>query len=216
MPKYRFAVRSKEGKLRTGSVTEASLEGAKERLKAAGFLIVSLTEETELVIHQAKPATGTAPPKIQRAAIIEFESTFGERLQEFLGRYVLRKEFAMVLFVLGIAWAVYLALNRPKPPPDTTPKYMPLVVQVEVDPGAFQGQTYIAKLPDIPLQFSQKASQGNRLDYSFESLKQPGRVEVSLADSSGKVVAQGDALLSLREEGVLAGSVVLLPIKKRR
>jgi hypothetical protein len=217
MPKYRFAVRSPEGKLRTGSVTELSLEAAKERLKSAGFVIVSLQEEAELVIVEAKSPGGPAAAKTQRAAIIEFETTFGERVGNFFARFILRKEFAVVLFALGAGWAGYQHLHAPKPPAVVEEKYLPLAVEVQVDSGALAGKgtTYHVVLPDIPLRFSRPVSEGALLKYEFESLKQPGRVQVTLVDSADKVLAEGEGLLAIRQEGLLAGAVPLLAVKAK-
>jgi hypothetical protein len=218
MPKYRFAVRSKEGKLRTGSVTEVSMDSAKERLKSAGFVIVSLTEEAELVILEAKAPGGATKPKTERAAIIEFETTFGERIGSVFSRFILRKEFAMVLFALGAGWATYQNLNRPKPVAPIEAKYLPMAVEIQVEAGGLtaQGGTFEAVLPDIPLRFGQPVSDGNLLKYSFEALKQPGRVQVSLLDSSKAVVGEGDGLLSIRQGGTLTGTVPLSPVKKKK
>lgn len=216
MPKYRFAVRSKEGKLRTGTVTEATLDAAKTRLTGAGFLIVSLQEEAELVIHEAKSPAGAARPKTERAAIIEFEQSLGERTMEFLGRFVLRKEIAMALFLGGAGWAGYQHWTAPKPTAPVEIKYLPLQVQVQVDPGAMAGKgtEYQVVLPDVPLQFSQPVNGGTLLKYDFEFPNQPGRVQVRLLDGE-TVLAEGDGLLSTREEGLLASSVALAPVKAK-
>lgn len=216
MPKFRFAVRSPEGKLRTGTVTEATLDAAKERLKSAGLLIVTLTEESELVVHQSKGPGSAATPRPERAAIIEFEVTAGERVMAWLGRYVLRKEFALVLFLTGFAWVGYQIAHREKPPAPVEIKYINQAVEVQVDPGAFQGETYRVVLPDIPLRFDQKASEGNLLKVSYEAAKQPGRVQVTLTDLTGETVAEGEGLLSSRGEGVLAGNVALAAVKKKK
>lgn len=217
MPKFRFAVRSPEGKLRTGSVTEATLDAARQRLKGAGFVIVSLAEEAELVIPESKAtASALRGPKPKRAAIIEFETTFSERLGNFFSRFILRKEFAILLFLVGIGLAGYRYAHRPQPPPRTEPKYMPFALEIEVEPGMAEGETFEAVLPDIPLAFSQKASEGNLLKYSFEALKQPVRVQVKLTDSSHKVLAEGEGLLSVRKTGLLVADVPLSPVKAKK
>lgn len=214
MPKFRFAVRSPEGKLRTGTVTEATLEAAKDRLKNAGFLIVTLAEETELVIHEAKSPTGTAHVKTERAAIIEFELSFTERLSAFLHRFILRKEFALLLLLLGTPLAGYGYLHRPKAAPVAEAKYIAFDVEVTVDPGSSQGDLYEVLLPDIPLRFTAKKADGTILKSSFEAVKQPGRVLVRLIHE-GKLVAEGEGLLSARKQGLLAGQVALTPAKKK-
>jgi hypothetical protein len=216
MPKFRFAVRSKEGKLRTGSVTEASLEAARERLKGAGFVIVSLQEEAELVVLESKTTSGVSRPKAERAAIIEFETTLGERIGNFFRTYILRIQFAALLLAVGAALAVYQNLNRPKPAPPAEEKFLSMKVEIQVDAGALAGKgaTYDAVLPDIPLRFSRPVSEGSVLAYEFEALKQPGRVQVALLDKDNAVLAEGEGLLSIRQQGLLAGSVPLTAVKK--
>lgn len=219
MPKYRFAVRSKEGKLRTGTVTEVSLETAKERLIGAGFAIVSLTEESDLVIHQAKASPGggvAAGHKTERATILEFETTAWERFSDFLGRWVFRKEVAFVLFLAGFALAGYKFITAPKATPDNEPKYFPYQVTIDIDPGAAEGEKYVVVLPEIPLRLDQRVSEGKTVTSEFETLKKPSKIEVSLLDIHDEVVAKGEGALSSRKEGVLAGSVPLDPVKKKK
>ena len=217
MPKYRFAVRSQEGKLRTGTVTEASLEAAKSRLTGAGFVIVSLQEEAELVVHEAKAPSGGARPKAERAAIIEFETTFFERVANFFNRFILRREFAAVLFALGTAFAVYQNLTHQKPPQPKQVQVTALDVEVQVEPGSLEGKgdTLVAVLPDIPFRFSQPVKAGLLMKNSFETPKLPGRVLVTLVDEDGQVLGEGEGLLSARKEGALAASVPLSPVKKK-
>lgn len=219
MPKYRFAVRSKEGKLRTGTVTEASSEAAKERLTQAGYTIVTLAEESDLVIHQANPAAAGRPAaghKTERAAILEFETTPWERFNEFMGRWVLRKEIAMLLFFCGFSLAAYKFVTKPKPPQVAEAKYIPIDLTVEIDPGKVEGESFVILLPEIPLRLNQKVRDGNTVTSNFESLKAPSKVEVSLLDIHDEVVASGEGPLSTRKEGVLAGSVTLDPVKPQR
>lgn len=218
MPKYRFAVRSKEGKLRTGTVTEASAEAAKERLTQAGFTIVTLTEESELVIHQSTPSAGGGPStghKTERAAILEFETTAWERFSEFLGRWVFRKEIAVVLFLCGFSVAAYKFVTAPKKVQDAEPEYLPYSVTVEIDSGAIEGESFVVVLPEIPLRLEQKVSEGKAVSSDFESLKRPTKIEVSLLNLHDEVVAKGEGSLSPRKEGVLAGTVALDPVKAK-
>lgn len=217
MPKYRFAVRSPEGKLRTGTVTEASIEKARDRLKAAGFLIVSLQEEAELVVLESKTPSGVKTPKTERAAIIEFETTFAERVGNFLNSYLLRKEVALVLLVAGGALAVYLNLSKAKPSAAFEEKYKDIKVEIQVETGGLtsKGKTYQVVLPDIPLRFSQPVIDGPLLKHEFEAVKQPGRVQVTLLDESNDPLAEGEGLLSIRNEGLLTASVPLSPIRKK-
>lgn len=216
MPKYRFAVRSKEGKLRTGTVTEASLDAAKARLTGAGFLIVSLQEEAEMVIHEAKAPSGVTRPRTERAAIIEFELSTSERIGAFLGRFVLRKEIAAALFLAGAGWAGYQFVTAPKPAAPVEVKFLPMSVEVTVDPGSLagKGEKYQVMLPDVPLQFSQPVRDGSVLKYSFEFPNQPGRVRVRLLEGES-VLGEGDGLLSTRQEGLLVGLVALSPVKAK-
>ncbi len=216
MPKFRFAIRSKEGKLRTGTVTEADIASAKDRLIKAGFIIVTLAEESELVIHQNVSTGSISRPNPERASIIEFEMTAGERFASFFSTFILRKEFALVLFVLGALWAGYLFVNREKPPVDTGPKYVAYKLVVEVDPGSIKGSTYVVSLPDVPLRFSKSASpEGTResLPFDFEALKEPKKVEVTLVDSADSPIGMGEGILTSKEAGVLGVSVLLDPIK---
>lgn len=216
MPKYRFAVRSKEGKLRTGTVTEASAETAKERLTQAGFTIVTLTEESELVIHQSTPSAGSSPSaghKTERTAILEFETTAWERFSDFMGRWVFRKEVAVLLFLCGFSLAAYRFVTAPKKVQDAEPQYIPYRVTVEIDSGALEGESFVVILPEIPLRVEQKVSQGKAVSSDFESLKKPTKVEVSLLNLHDEIVAKGEGSLSPRKEGALAGTVVLDPVK---
>jgi hypothetical protein len=217
MPKYRFAVRTREGKLRTGTVTEATLEGAKSRLTGAGFVIVTLQEEAELVVLESRAPSGVKAPKPERAAIIEFETTLGERISDFLSRFVLRKEFALALLVIGGAWALYQNIHRTPIAGPPEPTYLPLTVEIEIDPGGLSGKgtTYEVILPDIPLRFSQPVSDGPLIKYSFEAVKQPGRVLANLLDQDGQPVGEGEGLLSLRGEGQLSSAVPLTPVKTK-
>lgn len=216
MPKYRFAVRSKEGKLRTGTVTEATLEAAKSRLTGAGFVIVTLQEEAELIVHEAKAPSGGARPKAERAAIIEFETSLAERVVGFFNRFILRKEFAALLFVVGTSFAVYRNLHqqKPAPPKEIVVHSLDVEVQVEAGPLDGKGEMLVAVLPDIPFRFTQPVKDGLLLKNSFDSAKQPGRVQVSLLDAQGAVLGEGEGLLSIRKEGLLTCSVPLAPVKK--
>lgn len=216
MPKYRFAVRSKEGKLRTGTVTEASSEAAKERLTQAGFTIVTLTEESELVIHQATPSVGggtSAGHKTERAAILEFETTAWERFSDFMGRWVFRKEVAVLLFLCGFSLAAYRFVTAPKKVQEAEPQYLPYRVTVEIDSGAIEGESFVVVLPEIPLRVEQKVREGKAVSSDFESLKKPTKFEVSLLNLHDEIVAKGEGSLSPRQEGVLAGTVALDPVK---
>lgn len=216
MPKFRFAVRSKEGKLRTGTVSEVDLSAAKDRLVKAGFMIVTLAEESELVIHQNVSTGSVSRPTPERASIIEFEMTGWERFVSFFNTYILRKEFALVLFVMGAAWAGYLFITREGPPVDTSAKYVVYKIEVEVDPGPLKGSTYVVSLPDVPLRFSKSASpQGNRetLPFDFEALKEPKKVEVSFVDSGDSLIGSGEGTLTSKEAGVLGVSIVLEAVK---
>ena len=216
MPKYRFAVRSKEGKLRTGTVTEASLDTAKERLQQAGFAIVSLTEESELVIHQASPSVGggtTATHKTERAAILEFETTAWEKVSDFFSRWVFRKEVAFVLFLCGFALAGYRVFTRPAKTGPVEPQYVEYTVTVEIEPGKAEGEEFVVLLPEIPLRMTQKVSIGKSITSEFETLKKPDKVEVTLVDLHQEVVAKGEGLLSLKDEKQLVSTVTLDPVK---
>lgn len=214
MPKFRFAVRSKEGRIRTGSVNEASLEAARQCLVKAGYEVISLTGESEIIVHEAKASErrGTSV-KPERAAIIEFEVGFGERIGDFLSRFVLRKEAVVVFLMLGIALATYNYYRMPKVEPAPEAKYIGFEVEITIDPNSFRGDTYQVLLPDVPLRFSGKVKDGSVLRYSFEGLKQPQRAQVSLLEK-GSPVAMGESMLSLGKEGVLFAQVILDPLRK--
>ncbi len=224
MPKYRFAVRSKEGKLRTGTVTEASLENAKERLQQSGFAIVSLTEESELVIHQSTPSLGGGPVathKTDRAAILEFETTPWERISNFFSRWIFRKEFAFLLFLCGFALAGYRVFTRPAQTGPSEPQYVKYQMTVEIEPGKAEGEEFVVVLPEIPLRLSQKVREGKSVSLDFETLKKPSKVEVSLLNIHREVVAEGAGDLSLKnkdslEKIQLFSTVPLDPVKAKR
>ena len=59
-------------------------------------------------------------------------------------------------------------------------------------------------------------SEGKTVTSEFETLKKPSKIEVSLLDIHDEVVAKGEGVLSSRKEGVLAGSVPLDPVKKKK
>lgn len=223
MPKYRFAVRSKEGKLRTGTVTEASLENAKERLQQSGFVIVSLTEESELVIHQSTPAVGggtVATPKTDRAAILEFETTPWEKISGFFSRWVFRKEVAFLLFLCGFGLAGYRVFTRPAKTGPSEPQYVKYQMSVEIAPGKAEGEEFVIILPEIPLRLSKKVREGKSVTSEFETLKKPNKVEVTLLDIHREVVAKGEGDLSLKsddaQDGIQLTSTVSLDIVKKK
>ena len=168
------------------------------------------------MLNEAKAPSGAQRPKLERAAIIEFETTLAERMSQFLQDYVLRKEFAAVLFIVGAGLGGYLYVSRPKPAVVAEAKYELLNVEVTVDQSLVpvKGALYKAVLPDIPWQFTQAVTDGPLLKTSFESVKRPGRVQVSLENDSGTVLASGDALLSSRPGGQLVAEVPLSPVKK--
>lgn len=212
MPKFRFAVRTKEGKLRTGTVTEASVEQARACLLKAGLHIVSLAQDSDLVVAQPKAPVGRPTVKTERVALIEFEVSLGERILEFLRRFVLRADVAAVVFLVGVGWAAFRFSSRVDAPPPAEPVYTPIKIRVAVQPGSLKGDSYQVLLPDIPWKFSAKFSEGTTLLSSLDSIKVPERVQVSLIRLD-EVVGQGEGLLSKEASGELVASVPLDPVK---
>ncbi len=215
MPKFRFVVRSSQGKTRRGTVTDTTAKDARDRLQAAGFQVISLMEEAELVVHSTPQAkTGRRPEKVE---IIEFESSLFERVWEFLDSYLLRKEVAAGLLVLGtIAMAVGL-VRAPKKEPPKELKYTLYRIQVEVERGGTEGAELQVFLPDLPFKNVvdvKTDSDTQTVEFEIEAATQPTNVEVALFETGvEKPVAQAKGTLTAKagEEGVLSSKQVLIP-----
>lgn len=116
MPKFRFIVQSPSGKVRRGTITEQDENAARESLQSAGFSVVSLTESTDLVVHTPAGGTGGRPrSKPERAALIEFEESLGEKFKDFLNTYIFRKELVILLMVAGFAYIVVSWMGQEAP-----------------------------------------------------------------------------------------------------
>lgn len=207
MPKYRFVVQAPSGKVRRGTITETDDQAARKRLREAGFTVVSIAEEADIVIHA--PAAGPAAAKLrtkpERAALIDFEETAVEKLQNFVNKYFLRKEAALVLGVMGMIWIAYSAFTGPKTTVSVEPEYLLMKVQVTSDIPDVEANTLVVRLPEIPYSTSARLSPDptgkQSLSFEIEVVKLPAKVEVQLTDGSDvKALDTGD--LSVKGDGL--------------
>ena len=190
MPKFRFIVQAKSGKARRGTITEADEQAARHQLESAGFQVVSLIESTDLVVHT--PAQGPAGRKkhrTERAAIIDFEETAGEKIGRLLNTYFLRREAAMILAVAGLIWIATGMFGGSEPPKPEGPTYVPYVVTVEVTDSGFEPDQVEVRLPDIPFKVAEPWDEGpsQKVVLDFEAAKQPDRVEITFYEDKEKV-----------------------------
>lgn len=205
MPKYRFVVQAPSGKVRRGTLTESDEYAARKRLESAGFSVVSLGEEADIVVHT--PTSGSAASqarmKPERADIIEFEETLGEKIQNFLTGYVLRRETAMVLGMLGFVWIIYSSWGVKKPTPAVTPDFHPLKVVVTVDVSKAEGNTLDVRLPDIPFRSTaplKADSDGTqKMVIERETTVVPSKVEVYISDGEDPVAKDAGELVKKSE-----------------
>lgn len=207
MPKYRFVVQAPSGMVRRGTITESDEQAARKRLREAGFTVVTLAEEADIVVHT--PSSGPAAVKMQtkpeRAAIIDFEETGFEKFQNFINKYFLRKETALVLGVAGLIWIVYSGLGSKSNAVSTEPQYLPIKVLVVSDVSVVEANTMVVRLPEIPYSKSERLapdpSGKQSLSFEIEVVKIPTKVEVQLAEGS-EVKAVDSGELSVKGGGL--------------
>lgn len=212
MPKFRFIVQSPSGKVRKGTISEKDEQSARQSLESAGFSVVSLTESTELIVHT--PAAGPAGrPRVkpERAAIIEFEESAGDKAKGFLNTFILRREFAIVLAVLGLVWIVYAWTTRPEKPPDPEEQYATLTFAGSIDNSGFpETRRAIVRIPELPytetVEF-QSDSPPHQVSIVIETTREPQTVEVTLQEGSEKVARGSGTLQPGAEKGQYSFSV---------
>ena len=212
MPKYRFVVQSPSGKMRRGTISEKDESAAKQSLLKAGFQVVSVTEVTDLIVHSPAAAPGgRARLAPERASIIEFEESLGEKLWTALSTYVLRREVALLLAVAGVIWLVVGALQTrgPEAPPEL--EYKVVKVSVEVDTKGYLGNTLEIRLPELP--FKERArveadsDELQKAELEIETAVVPSKAQVSLLDGE-RVLATAEGLL---EASSVAGEYTFHP-----
>lgn len=214
MAKFRFTVRTPEGRSRRGRITEATLKDARSKLNEAGYQVIELLEEPEIEVHQAPRTKGG--PKPQRARIIEFETSLGERLWEWLNSWILRKEMAAGLLMLGMLALLASWALAPKKEIRKELEYHPYTIAVEVDCGSLEGSQLQILLPDLPFKKTAEAQPGSQtVEFELELTNQPSEVEVSLVTSGGKIVGSDKGTLTAQagQERTLASQHVLSPTK---
>lgn len=218
MGKFRFIVRSAQGKTRRGVVTDVSLKAARNRLQESGFQVVELYEEADLIVHEApRPGGGGLKPK--RAEIIEFETSFSERAGEWLEKWLLRKEMAAVLLALGMVAMVVSWVNAPKKEPPPELEYKLYTIEVAVDLAQLEGSKLQVVLPDLPFKKVADAeikTGSQTVSFEIEAAEQPTKVEVCLLEFDGKVVGADSGTLTAQggKEGALGSNHVLSPAKE--
>ncbi|MCA9779799.1 MAG: hypothetical protein KC800_23890 [Candidatus Eremiobacteraeota bacterium] len=222
MPKYRFIVQSPSGKVRRGTITEKDENGARDQLQSAGFTVVSLTEMTDLVVHTPTGgATGGRPrSKPERAALIEFEDTFGEKIKDFFNDYVFRKELVMLLMVAGLGYLLLSWMTQKEPEGPRELEYQEYTITVTVDssgyPDTGRAQVRLSDIPYTATEDFDKGSSPSTVEVVIEAAKEPKNVEVTLMEGTVTPVARTSGTL---EAGPNKGSftfnaVDFAPIKE--
>lgn len=218
MPKYRFIVQSPSGKARRGNITERDEAAARTALQNAGFTVVSLQEENAIVVQTESPVVaGRSRLKPERASIIEFEESFGERLWTGFHRYFLRRETAILLAVAGVIWIVVSQMQKPAVEPSPELEYKPYKITVQVDTSGFDADTLEVRLPDIPYKKSERAGGGPQtVVLDFESAVVPEKVEVTLKDGLTETAfAEGVLSREGKNDGSFSFAPDLTPVKER-
>ena len=195
MAKFRFVVRSPQGKARRGTVTEDTMADARASLQKAGYEVIELFEETDIVIHQHKSSSGKKIHKPTRAKIIDFELTAGERFGEFLSKFVLRREVALLLLVAGICWMAISYVNSEPPPAPVEPTLYDLKLTVQVDLNSMEGERVVLSLPEVPYSTEQTIGPGSEqtlpaIELDLQLEKQVSKLELNLLDRDKKSVAR--------------------------
>lgn len=187
MAKFRFLVSSPKGKARRGTVTEATLADARASLQKAGFTVVELFEEADIVIQEQKRPSGKTQFKPKRARIIDFELTPAERVGEFFSTYILRREVALLLLVAGLCWMAVAYVNKEPPPKPIEATLYDLKLKVQVDLNSLPGDRLILRLPEIPYSQETRVSSkdegsGPTLELDFQLEKDASKLEIELLD----------------------------------
>ncbi len=209
MPRFRFCVKAPDGRIRRGTVNESELSAAQARLLNAGFEILELSVHSELLIETPKSSHGgRGAHRVQRATIIEFEETPLEKLQAFLERWVLRREAALALLVLGVMIIAGGAILSPSPPSIPQAEYRAHHLVIKARVGDFDGSRLRVNLPEIPYSVTEivpvSLDDGwQTVEIELESLREPSKVEVRLLKFDGAVIAEGSGPLLLDPENRL-------------
>ena len=205
MPKFRFIVQSPSGKARRGTITEQDENSARESLQSAGFTVVSLTESTDLVVHTPAGGTGGRPrSKPERAALIEFEDSLGEKVKDFLNSYIFRKELVVLLMVAGFAYIVVSWMGQEEPEGPQELEYQEYNIKVTIDSSGFPdaGRAQV-RLPDIPYNATKDFDRGSSpstVEIIIEAAKEPQAVEVTLMEGTVTAVARTSGTLEAGAE----------------
>ncbi len=217
MPKYRFCVKAPNGKIRRGTVNEVDLEAARLRLLKAGFEVLELRKDTELIIESptAMPGqTGRGAPRFQRAAILEFDETPWERLTDLARTYLLRREAAVAILLVGILVIVGRIVLAPESQGPQKPDYRLYEVNVDVELAQFDGRTLRVSLPEIPFTHSEPTEVApvgaqQTVIFEIEAVIEPRTVSVRLFDATGNSLAAGESSLTQGEGDSLRTRVYL-------
>lgn len=207
MPKFRFVVQAPSGKIRRGTIAESDEQTARNRLREAGFTVVSLNEESDIVVHA--PAAGASNVQMrvkpERAALIDFEETLFEKFQNFVSTFFLRKEAAIFLGVVGVAWILYSMKGSGEQTAPVEPEYLPVKIEVTSDVTGFDADTLVVRLPEVPYTKSAPVSPDpsgkQQLVFEIDVMKIPTQVEVQLVDNR-EVLASERGELAVKGGGV--------------
>ena len=212
MAKFAFIVRSQDGRVRKGNVSEADEEAARKRLMKAGFEVISLTEKTDLVVHDGTKKPGRPTP--QRAAIIDFEETPLERFWGFVNSRLLRRETAMVLAVIGFVWLIAGSVGGPEETAPPEPEFKLYKISVQFDPADYRYDLVTLRLPEIPVTLSAKPEKGaTSAKFELEAVQTPSQVEVKLLDRGEPVAEDAGALTSSATKGEFSYQADLKRVK---
>lgn len=213
MAKFAFIVRGPDGRVRKGHVAEKDEPLARKRLMEAGFEVLSLTEKSDLVVHQAKQGRERSKP--QRAAIIDFDETPLERLWSFLDNRILRRETAMVLAVVGFVWLMVASWGKPEKKL-IEPEYSNYKITVKFDSSDFDCDRVMVTFPDLPISLDREVKEpGPQTEvFELETHKSLKRVNVDLYDGTN-VVAEDVGELSGPKPESLAFQAELRKVKSK-
>jgi hypothetical protein len=207
MPKYRFIVQSPSGKVRRGSISEKDESTAQASLESAGFKVVSISESTDLVVHTASgnaAASGRPRTVPERAALIEFEDSIGEKFTKLLNTYFLRREFTMLLAVAGLVWIVFAWAGKPEKAPPAELEYKAYNITVTIDntdfPDSGRAQIRIPEIPFTTTEDLKSDTPPHTVEILIEAAKEPKTVEITLIEGTATKVARGQSILQAGAE----------------